>query len=68
MRTPFAMAVHTAFAPYRLPAGVLPQEATRIASAAAAEPLVVPADEPLPGGMAAQALADVPAGRAFAPD
>lgn len=62
------MAVQTAFAPYRLPAGVLPQEASRIAVAAAADPLVVRLDEPLPGGMAGQALADIGAGHAFAPD
>lgn len=62
------MAVQTAFAPYRLPAGVLPQEAARTALSAAAEPLVVRLDEPLPGGMVAQALADVAAGHAFAPD
>ncbi len=57
------MAVH-AFAPYRLPAGTLPEEASRLAFAAAAEPLVVGLDEPLPGAMIGQALADVPAGHA----
>lgn len=62
------MAVQNAFAPYRLPAGVLPHEASRIAAAAAAEPLLVRLDEPLPGGMAGQALADIAAGHAFAPD
>ena len=62
------MAVQTAFAPYRLPAGVLPQEASRIALSAAAEPLVVRLDEPLPGGMIGNALADIGAGHAFAPD
>ena len=62
------MAVHSAFAPYRLPAGALPQEASRTALAAGAEPLVVRADEPLPGGMAGEALADVAAGHAGAPE
>lgn len=62
------MAVHSAFAPYRLPAGALPQEASRTALAAGAEPLVVRADEPLPAGMAATALADVAAGHAGTPE
>jgi len=62
------MAVHSAFAPYRLPAGALPREASRTALAAGAEPLVVRIDEPLPGGMAGEALADVVAGHAGAPE
>ena len=56
------------FAPYRIPPGMLAEEATRRAAEAAAEPLLVPLDEPLPAGVAAQALALVAAGRAGAPD
>lgn len=56
------------FAPYRIPPGTLAEEATRRAADDAAEPLLVPLDEPLPSGVAAQALAIVPAGRAGAPD
>jgi hypothetical protein len=56
------------FAPYRLPPGSLADEATRRAAAAAAEPLMVPLDEPLPSGVAAQAMAIIPAGSAGAPD
>jgi hypothetical protein len=53
------------FAPYRLPPGALPAEASRLAGETAAEPLVVRLDEPLPGSMVGQALADIPAGLAF---
>jgi len=63
---PTPMAVQTAFAPYRLPPGALPEEASKLANAVAAEPLVVRLDEPLPGAMVGQALADVAAGHAFA--
>jgi hypothetical protein len=62
------MAVQTAFAPYRLPPGALPEEASKLAAAAAVEPLVVRLDEPLPGAMVAQALADIAAGHAGAPE
>ncbi|HET9597981.1 MAG TPA: hypothetical protein VFP65_20505, partial [Anaeromyxobacteraceae bacterium] len=69
------MAVHTAlapartaFAPYRLPPGALPAEASRVAADAAAEPLVARLDEPLPGAMVGSALAEVAAGHAFAPE
>jgi hypothetical protein len=62
------MAVQTAFAPYRLPPGALPEEASRLAVAAAAEPLVARLDEPLPGAMVGHALADIAAGHAAAPD
>jgi hypothetical protein len=58
----------SAFAPFRLPPGALPEEATRLAAEAAAEPLLVPLDEPLPAGVAAQALSILAAGRAGAPD
>ena len=60
------MAVQTAFAPYRLPPGTLPEEASKLALTAAAEPLVVKLDEPLPGAMVGQALADVTTGHAGA--
>ena len=62
------MAVQSAFAPYRLPPGSLPEEASKLAVLAAAEPLLVRLDDPLPGSMAAQALADVSAGRAEVAD
>jgi hypothetical protein len=58
------MPVETVFAPYRLPPGALPEEASRLATATAAAPLVVRLDEPLPGPMVGQALADVAAGHA----
>jgi hypothetical protein len=57
----------TAFAPYRLAPGALPEEAARAAAEAAAEPLVALATEPLPGTLVNRALADVAAGRAAAP-
>jgi hypothetical protein len=62
------MAVQTAFAPYRLPPGALPEEAARLAADAGAEPLVVRLDEPLPGTMVGSALADVATGHAGASD
>jgi hypothetical protein len=58
------MSVDTAFAPYRLAPGALPEEAARAAESVAAEPLVVGAAEPLPAPLVNRALADVPAGRA----
>jgi hypothetical protein len=58
----------TAFAPYRIPPGALADEASRRAAGAGAGPLLVPLDEPLPAGLAGQALALVPAGLAGAPD
>ncbi|HET7755154.1 MAG TPA: hypothetical protein VFK85_14695 [Anaeromyxobacteraceae bacterium] len=57
------MAQH-AFAPYRLPPGVLPEEAARLAADVGAEPLLVPLDEPLPGGLSERSMALVPAGSA----
>ena len=60
--------MQTAFAPYRLPPGALPEEASRLALAAAAEPLVVRLDEPLPGAMVTAALADVATGHAGTPE
>src|SRR5512138_889594 len=58
------MPVDTAFAPYRLAPGALPEEAARAAEAIAAEPLLAPAAEPLPAPLVNRALADVAAGRA----
>jgi hypothetical protein len=58
------MPVDTAFAPYRLAPGALPEEAARAAEIAAAEPLLAPAAEPLPAPLVNRALADVAAGRA----
>ena len=57
-----------AFAPYRIPPGALPEEARRRATDAAAAPLLVPLDEPLPAGFAHEAFAIVNAGRAGAAD
>src|SRR5690349_18928653 len=62
------MPVQTAFAPYRLPPGALPEEASKLAFAAASEPLVVRLDEPLPGAMVGHALADIAAGHAAVPE
>jgi len=61
-------AVPISFAPYRLPAGTLPEEAARLASVAAAQPLLARLDDPLPSGMVATALADVAAGHAAIPE
>lgn len=58
------MPVETAFAPYRLAPGALPEEAVRAAEATAAEPLVAAPAEPLPAPLVNRALADVAAGRA----
>jgi hypothetical protein len=58
------MPIETAFAPYRLAPGALPEEAVRAAESVAAEPLVVAAAEPLPAPLVNRALADVAAGRA----
>ncbi|HEY6002098.1 MAG TPA: hypothetical protein VIV57_04425, partial [Anaeromyxobacter sp.] len=58
------MSVDSAFAPYRLAPGALPEEAARAAEDVAAEPLVAPPAEPLPAPLVNRALADVAAGRA----
>ncbi len=58
------MSVDSAFAPYRLAPGALPEEAARSAEAAAAEPLVATPQDPLPAPLVNRALADVAAGRA----
>src|SRR5512138_205750 len=58
------MPVDTAFAPYRLAPGALPEEAARAAEAIAAEPLLAPAAEPLPAPLVNRALADLAAGHA----
>lgn len=55
-----------AFAPFRLAPGVLPEEAVRAASAAAAGPLVVSTADPLPAPLVVAALAELPVGRAAA--
>jgi hypothetical protein len=62
------MAVQTVFAPYRLPPGTLPEEAFHRAASAAAEPLVVSLQEPIASEMIGEALAEVTAGRASAPE
>ncbi len=62
------MPAESAFAPYRLRPGALPAEAGRLAAEAAAQPIVVAVDEPLPAGMAASALAALPAWRAASPE
>ncbi|HET7824724.1 MAG TPA: hypothetical protein VFK90_05305 [Anaeromyxobacter sp.] len=58
------MPVDTAFAPYRLAPGALPEEAARAAEIVAAEPLLAAPAEPLPAPLVNRALADVAAGRA----
>lgn len=58
------MPVDSAFAPYRLAPGALPEEAARSAEASSAEPLVATPAEPLPAPLVNRALADVAAGRA----
>jgi len=58
------MPTESAFAPYRLAPGALPEEAARAAAELDADPLVAPAAEPLPAPLVIRALADVPAGRA----
>jgi hypothetical protein len=62
------MPLDSAFAPYRLAPGALPEEAARAAEALAADPLLARPGEPLPGALVNRALADVPAGRAGAAD
>jgi hypothetical protein len=62
------MTVETAFAPYRLAPGALPEEAVRAAEAIAADPLVAAPGEPLPSALVNRALADVAAGRAAVAD
>jgi hypothetical protein len=62
------MPVDPAFAPYRLAPGTLPEEAARGAESLGAGPLVAPPDLPLPAEALAQALAEVPAGRAGDPE
>jgi len=58
------MADHSPFAPYRIEAGALAEEAARVAAVQAAGPLVAPAGDPLPAGLLTSALAELPAGRA----
>jgi hypothetical protein len=58
------MPVDSAFAPYRLAPGALPEEAARAAEAMAAEPLVAAPAEPLPAPLVNRALAEVAVGRA----
>jgi hypothetical protein len=60
------MPAESAFAPYRISPGALPEEAARAAEALAADPLVAPPGEPLPAALVNRALADVAAGRAGA--
>jgi hypothetical protein len=52
------------FAPYRLSPGALPEEAARAAGSQAAGPLLAVAGDPLPGALLAEALAELPVGRA----
>lgn len=62
------MPVETAFAPYRLKPGALPEEIARVAATLAADPLLAPMNEPLPSALVNRALADVAAGRAAGPE
>jgi len=61
------MALESAFAPYRLTPGAVPEEAARRAEQLAAEPMVATSGAALPGTLAGSALADVAAGRAPTP-
>lgn len=62
------MPLDSAFAPYRLTPGVLPEEAARLAGEIEADPLVAAPADPLPVGLLNRALADLPAGRAPSAD
>jgi hypothetical protein len=62
------MPVETAFAPYRLTPGALPEEIARLAATFAADPLLAPMNEPLPSALVNRALADIAAGRAATPE
>jgi hypothetical protein len=53
-----------AFAPYRIPPGVLPEEASRAAAERAAGPLLASSADALPAPLVAAALAELPVGRA----
>ena len=58
----------SAFAPYRLAPGALPEEGARAARQVGAGPLVVAPDLPLPPGLLAEAYASFEAGLAASPD
>lgn len=62
------MSGRIAFAPYRIPPGALADEAARLAGESASEPLLAPIDDPLPASLLPGAFADIPAGRAGAPE
>lgn len=62
------MSGRIAFAPYRIPPGALADEAARLAGAAAGEPLLARIEDPLPASLLAGAFAEIPAGRAGAPE
>jgi hypothetical protein len=55
-----------AFAPYRLAPGALPEEVARAAAALRADPLVAPAQVPLPAALLNRALAAIATGHAAA--
>ncbi len=58
------MPLRPAFAPYRLDAGLLPEEASRASAGQRGGPLVVATADPLPAPLVSQAYADLPVGRA----
>ena len=58
----------SAFAPYRLAPGALPEEGARAARQVGAGPLVVAPDLPLPPGLLTEAYASFEAGLAASPD
>ncbi len=62
------MPIDSAFAPYRLTPGALPEEAARRAGELAAEPLVAATGVALPAALLGGALANLPAGRAPSAD
>jgi hypothetical protein len=62
------MAFDSAFAPYRLTPGAIPEEALQRAEALAAEPMVAASGAALPAPLLGAALADLAAGRAPTPE
>lgn len=62
------MAGRAVFAPFRLSAGALPEEAAREATAAGAEPPLAAPGDPLPSALIAGAFASIPAGHAASQD
>jgi len=56
------MSGRSVFAPFRIPRGVTPEEASALAAAADCEPMVAQVDDPLPAAIAERSLAEIPVG------